>query len=211
MKYNVIDYTIDPVTIHKVGGYNQTSDIPEAEAGMGRLVAETVNDIASLGEEVLVALAKFKACEATPEAIWEKFNPTPKSDVSSTETEKKTLPKRAKKTTSETVAGETGEIKEGKNMAKGKKAAPKKKVAAKKKAASKKAVNKTPRKTSGEPRGEKILLVKKLLMSSKGTTTREVLEKTGWKAVNMHAMARHAKVKLTPKKEQGKPTRYFGS
>lgn len=81
MKYNMVEYSFDgeSVEIVKVAGYNTTSDIPEMVEGVSRAVLESLEDVRSLGEPVFVALAKFKGVDATPEAVWEHFNPTPKA------------------------------------------------------------------------------------------------------------------------------------
>ena len=70
-----------------------------------------------------------------------------------------------------------------------------------------------PKKAAGPkgPRGEKTLMVKALLERKSGCTSAEVLEKTGWPAVSMPAIAKAAGLKLRKEKEKGKPTRYFGS
>ena len=64
----------------------------------------------------------------------------------------------------------------------------------------------------GEPRkGSKTEMVAKLLLRKSGTTTAEILEATGWPAVSVPALAKAAALKLRKEKEQGKPTRYYGS
>lgn len=68
------------------------------------------------------------------------------------------------------------------------------------------------KRASGEPRkGSKTEMVAKLLLRKSGTTTAEILEATGWPAVSVPALAKAAALKLRKEKEQGKPTRYYGS
>lgn len=57
----------------------------------------------------------------------------------------------------------------------------------------------------------KLETVAALLMRAKGTTTREIKDATGWKAVNVPRMAEQAGLKLNAAKEAGKPTRYYGT
>ena len=65
---------------------------------------------------------------------------------------------------------------------------------------------------SGELRkGSKTEIIAHLLQRKNGTTTAEILEATGWPAVSVPAMAKAAGLKLQKEKEQGKPTRYYGS
>ncbi len=78
----------------------------------------------------------------------------------------------------------------------------KKKTPAKKKVAKKK---------SDGPRGEKTLMVKKLLERKSGCTRKDILEATGWPAVSVQAMAKSCGLKLRQEKEKGKPTVYFGT
>lgn len=114
----------------------------------------------------------------------------------------------------------------GKNRKKGtgKKVAAKKKAAVKakakkpaaKKAAAKKAVPKSkpaakPKAVKKGDHGSQKALVHGLLTRKSGCTGKDVLEATGWKAVNVLAMAKHCGLKLRIEKVAGKPKRYFGT
>lgn len=243
MQFNVVDYkavTGEPVMIVSVSGYNAKTDIPVLEEGLARLVAESAEDIDSLGEPVLEALAAFKQAEPNAKAIWASFAP-PAADA----TPKKKKAKKAKKeltppaadATTSSIAGDTGEgNKENQTMgSKEKAAAAKAKVAAKKaadkekaaaaklkakeakakakeKAAAAKEKAKAKKSTAPkEPRGEKTMEIKRLLMRKNGCNRKEILEATGWVAVSVQAMAKACGLKLRQEKEKGKPIQYFGT
>lgn len=64
----------------------------------------------------------------------------------------------------------------------------------------------------GAPReGNKRDLVAKLLQRPEGTTTREILEVTGWPAVSVPQQAKASGLALRKDKVVGQPTRYFGT
>jgi len=207
MKIWNIDYRASTaaVQIVSVKGYATEAEAIAApqKDDVGRLIARTPSDLASLSDEVLLALAtkmKVLGCSTDVEVIWSRLNPPKK------EAKKKTkvlLQSAISDDTSE--AGDDAVNKEGAT-------APGKRT----KMATKKAATKTKTKTSTGPRGEKTLEVKKLLEHKSGCTRAEVLEATGWPAVSMQAMAEACRLKLRQEKVEKNGdvrahTRYYGS
>lgn len=212
MKFNVLDYTTadETVTIVSLKGYNTATDIPEVAAETARVVAESVDDLHSLGQPVLDALWAFKAKKGAEkpadkadvaEVVWSMLNPPPKAPRIKAEKNsgQKELQSPTDDGTSSSVAGEPGVKKGRKNMAKVKKA---NKKAAKKNGSAKKSTG---------PRGVKTLKVKGMLERKSGCTRAQVLEATGWTAVSMQQMAKNMGLKLQIEKVAGKPMIYFGS
>lgn len=211
MIYN-IDYTAtSPVTIVSVKGYptDEAATNAKQNDNVARCIARTAGDLASLNDDVLIALAEYKAkkgqtIEPNAEAIWAVLNPskpakdkTPKPEKNSGE---KDLPNDTKDVTS-SASGDGAAQKGTKMKAKAKKKVAKKKVAAKK----------TATKKSTGPRGEKTLKVKSLLERKNGCTRADILEATGWPSVSVQAMAKATGLKLRKTKEKGEATRYYGS
>lgn len=204
MKVWNIDYqsTEDSVTILAIKGH------PTEEGANGaampdvgiRLQARSSEDIASLGEIPLGALAAYVAKKGqtltTPEEIWDALNKPKKSKKSSDED----LQSSKEDGTSASSGDDAGEGEEpGKATMK-----------TKKKAAKKKAPKKTaPKKASGA-RGEKTLKVLAMLQRKSGCTRKEILDATGWPTVSVQSMAKAGKLKLEVEKEKGKPMRYYG-
>jgi len=222
MKIWNIDYRASTaaVQIVSVKGYATEAEAIAApqKDDVGRLIARTPSDLASLSDEVLLALAtkmKVLGCSTDVEVIWSRLNPPKKEAKKKTEV---LLQSAISDGTSE--AGDDAVNKEGatapgkRTKMATKKAATKK--AATKKDATKKAATKTKTKTSTGPRGEKTLKVKKLLEHKSGCTRAEVLEATGWPAVSMQAMAEACRLKLRQEKVEKNGdvrahTRYYGS
>lgn len=207
MKIWNIDYRASTaaVQIVSVKGYATEAEAIAApqKDDVGRLIARTPSDLASLSDEVLLALAtkmKVLGCSTDVEVIWSRLNPPKKEAKKKTEV---LLQSAISDGTSE--AGDDAVNKEGAT-------APGKRT----KMATKKAATKTKTKTSTGPRGEKTLKVKKLLEHKSGCTRAEVLEATGWPAVSMQAMAEACRLKLRQEKVEKNGdvrahTRYYGS
>lgn len=198
--YN-IDYTMDPVKIVSVKGCPTEAGATEAKQGddVARCIARSANDVASLGQPVLDALAAYKAkkdqtIEATGEAIWAVLNPPKK-------VRSKPLQSAPADSKSASTDDDVGENKE-KIM--------KTKTSTKKKASKKAAKAKTPKKAGGA-RGEKTLAVKAMLERKTGVTRAQILEKTGWPSVSVQVLAKNCGLKLRLEKVKGKPITYFGS
>ena len=72
----------------------------------------------------------------------------------------------------------------------------------------------TPREARGPGRpreGSKLVEIVSLLTRPEGTTTREILDATGWPAVSVPQQARAGGLELRKDKQPGQPTRYFGT
>lgn len=217
MKHTVIDYRskseggVLSAEIVSFKGYESTTSIPEQPADVARVIVDSVEVLHSMGPDLLDAVWSYKAKRGASkptepaemaEQVWEMLNPKPKAKK---EAEKisgqKELQSPTGDGTSSSVAGDgAGEKKGRKKMAKAKKAS---KKAAKKSNGAKRA--------STGPRGEKTLAVKALLERKSGCTRKDILDKTGWPAVSVQAMAKAAGLKLRKVKEPGKATVYFGS
>lgn len=69
-----------------------------------------------------------------------------------------------------------------------------------------------PEKAASKPReGNKRDLVAALLLRPEGTTSREILDATGWPAVSVPQQAKASRLELRKVKAPGEPTRYFGT
>lgn len=167
---------------------------PKSTQAATRFADKPARSPASPGSANAAAVEAGKVMGDVPKFLDAKKTPTAKQSAAA---EKTTIAWRARCRITEKLAAKVKD--------------PVKKAAIEKVAAVKETKHAAKTAPTASKSGSKIDLVAKLLKRASGCTTADILDATGWKAVNVPRQAELAGLKLTKKRdEKAGVTRYFG-